>query len=108
MKKISRFSFPLFLKRKKYITNPSFLPHWESTALYNFTSHTFTLHFLFQCAHSKSSLASRLFSPLLAVCFVRYFRENWYITNGDEDLSNCENDEFEVRTLLRWRLCRVS
>ena len=39
---------------------------------YNATSHTFTLHFLFLCAHSKSPLASCLFSPLLAVCFERY------------------------------------
>ena len=37
----TRFSFPLFLKRKTYFTNPSCLPHWErkvrlrSTALIN-------------------------------------------------------------------------
>ena len=40
-KKITRFSFPLLLKRKKYFTNPSCLPHWQrktsprSTALVN-------------------------------------------------------------------------
>ena len=28
-KKITRFSFPLLLKRKKYFTNPSCLPHWQ-------------------------------------------------------------------------------
>ena len=41
VKKITRFSFPLLLKRKKYFTNPSCVPHWErktsprSTALVN-------------------------------------------------------------------------
>ena len=41
LKKIARFSFPLRLKRKKYFTNPSCIPHWEkktsprSTALVN-------------------------------------------------------------------------
>ena len=40
-KKITRFSFPLPLKRKKYFTNLSCVPHWErktsprSTALVN-------------------------------------------------------------------------
>ena len=40
-KKITRFSFPLLLKRKKYFTNPSCVPHWErktsprNTALVN-------------------------------------------------------------------------
>ena len=40
-KKITRFSVPLLLKRKKYFTNPSCVPHWErktsprSTALVN-------------------------------------------------------------------------
>ena len=29
VKKITRFSFPLLLKRKKYFTNPSCLPHWQ-------------------------------------------------------------------------------
>ena len=29
LKKITRFSFPLLLKRKKYFTNPSCLPHWQ-------------------------------------------------------------------------------
>ena len=29
LKKITRFSFPLLLKRKKYFTNPSCVPHWE-------------------------------------------------------------------------------
>ena len=29
LKKITRFSFPLLLKRKKYFTNPSWLPHWQ-------------------------------------------------------------------------------
>ena len=38
---------------------------------------------------------------------MRYFGEDWDITNGDEDMTKCENDEYEVRTLLRWRLCRV-
>ena len=28
-KKITRFSFPLLLKRKKYFTNPSCLHHWQ-------------------------------------------------------------------------------
>ena len=28
-KKITCFSFPLLLKRKKYFTNPSCLPHWQ-------------------------------------------------------------------------------
>ena len=28
-KKITRFSFPLLLKRKNYFTNPSCLPHWQ-------------------------------------------------------------------------------
>ena len=28
-KKITRFSFSLLLKRKKYFTNPSCLPHWQ-------------------------------------------------------------------------------
>ena len=31
LKKITRFSFPLLLKRKKYFTNPSCLPHWQRT-----------------------------------------------------------------------------
>ena len=41
LQKIARFSFPLLLKRKKYFTNPSCLPHWErktsqrSTAIVN-------------------------------------------------------------------------
>ena len=29
LQKIARFSFPLLLKRKKYFTNPSCLPHWQ-------------------------------------------------------------------------------
>ena len=29
LKKITRFSFPLLLKRKKYFTHPSCLPHWQ-------------------------------------------------------------------------------
>ena len=29
LKKITHFSFPLLLKRKKYFTNPSCLPHWQ-------------------------------------------------------------------------------
>ena len=41
LKKITRFSFSFLLKRKKYFTNPSCVPHWErktspqSTALVN-------------------------------------------------------------------------
>ena len=58
-------------------------------------------------AHTrKRPLASCLFSLLLAVCFVLYFEENWDITNGDEDLTNCER-KYKVRALLQWRLCRV-
>ena len=29
LKKINSFSFPLLLKRKRYFTNPSCLPHWQ-------------------------------------------------------------------------------
>ena len=29
LKKSTRFSFPLLLKRKNYFTNPSCLPHWQ-------------------------------------------------------------------------------
>ena len=32
LQKIARFSFPLLLKRKKYFTNPSCLPHWQRKA----------------------------------------------------------------------------
>ena len=38
------------------------------TTLYNATSHTLTLHFLFLCAHSKSSLASCLSSTRCLTC----------------------------------------
>ena len=43
VKKITPFSFPLLLNRKKYFTNPPCVPHWESktsprsTALVNRT-----------------------------------------------------------------------
>ena len=77
------------------------------TTSYNATSHTFTLHFYFLCAHSKKLSCFLSLFPSTCCLLRALLGKNWDITNGDEDLTNCENDEYEVRALLRWRLFRI-
>ena len=88
------------------IAIPCTIPH----ASYNFVQHHvahFHTPYLFPMRTLGKALLLLVFSPSTCCLLRGLLGENWDITNGDEDLTNCENDEYEVRALLRWRLFRI-